>query len=303
LADGQQVVVAGTHPKTGKFYAWFGGDPSSIKHEDLPDVSEAEAKQFVADAVALLVKDFGYAQPARSSSVANGNSHGPEAWACLIDNIEHGRDLHDSLRDLAGKLIARGMPAEAVISFLRGQMLRAAIPHDARWQERYDDIPRLVAGAERWKDEQDAKLNGDEAKLQQLSKLSPLEYQRQRLDVAKALGITVDALDKLVRRTKAEAEEANARLPHWEVEPCDANVSSSELLDDIERTIRRYIVLPQGASVALALWVLHAWTMDAGDISPFLVLVSPTKRCGKTSALIVLYYLTPRSELASNIAR
>jgi hypothetical protein len=42
--------------------------------------------------------------------------------------------------------------------------------------------------------------------------------------------------------------------------------------------------------------------MDAGDISPFLVLVSPTKRCGKTSALIILLYLTPRSELASNIS-
>jgi putative DNA primase/helicase len=52
----------------------------------------------------------------------------------------------------------------------------------------------------------------------------------------------------------------------------------------------------------LALWTLHAWTMDAGDISPFLVLVSPTKRCGKTSVLIILYYVTPRSELASNIS-
>jgi hypothetical protein len=31
------------------------------------------------------------------------------------------------------------------------------------------------------------------------------------------------------------------------------------------------------------------------------VLVSPTKRCGKTSVMIVLQYLTPRSELASNI--
>src|SRR5215831_3643670 len=41
--------------------------------------------------------------------------------------------------------------------------------------------------------------------------------------------------------------------------------------------------------------------MDAGEVSPFMVLVSPTKRCGKTSVLIVLYYLTPRSELASNI--
>ena len=65
---------------------------------------------------------------------------------------------------------------------------------------------------------------------------------------------------------------------------------------------RRYIVLPKGAGEALALWTLHAWTADAGDISPFLVLVSPTKRCGKTSVLIVLLYLTPRSELASNIS-
>jgi len=30
--------------------------------------------------------------------------------------------------------------------------------------------------------------------------------------------------------------------------------------------------------------------------------VSPTKRCGKTSVLILLQYLTPRSELASNIS-
>src|SRR5262249_43549254 len=47
--------------------------------------------------------------------------------------------------------------------------------------------------------------------------------------------------------------------------------------------------------------VLHAWTYDAGEVSPFLVLVSPTKRCGKTSTLIVLLYLAPRSELSSNI--
>src|SRR5215470_11360646 len=64
----------------------------------------------------------------------------------------------------------------------------------------------------------------------------------------------------------------------------------------------RPIILPKCAAEALALWTLHAWTMDAGDISPFMVLVSPTKRCGKTSTLIILFYLTPRSELASNIS-
>jgi hypothetical protein len=41
--------------------------------------------------------------------------------------------------------------------------------------------------------------------------------------------------------------------------------------------------------------------MDSGEISPFMVLVSPTKRCGKTSVMILLQYLTPRSELSSNI--
>jgi putative DNA primase/helicase len=142
----------------------------------------------------------------------------------------------------------------------------------------------------------------DQAIIQRLAVLSTLAYRQQRKGAAKELGITVDALDKLVRRARAEAEEAESALPHWNVEPWGAEVPGAKLLDDIERVFRRYIVLPEGAGVALALWALHAWTMDAGDISPFLVLVSPTKRCGKTNALIVLYYLSPRSELASNIS-
>jgi len=104
-----------------------------------------------------------------------------------------------------------------------------------------------------------------------------------------------------VRDARVKAEAAESKLPHWNVEPWQAEVSGAQLLDDIEQVFNRYIVLPEGAGIALALWTLHAWTADAGDISPFLVLVSPTKRCGKTNTLIVLQYLVPRSELASNI--
>jgi hypothetical protein len=53
------------------------------------------------------------------------------------------------------------------------------------------------------------------------------------------------------------------------------------------------------AAEALALWVVHAWAFDAWDISPFMVIVSPEKRCGKTTVLIILQFLTPRSELAA----
>jgi hypothetical protein len=69
--------------------------------------------------------------------------------------------------------------------------------------------------------------------------------------------------------------------PHWNVEPWPEEVDGDALLETMRRVFQRYIVLPSAADIALPLWVLHAWTCDAGDISPFLVLVSPTKRCGK----------------------
>jgi putative DNA primase/helicase len=141
-----------------------------------------------------------------------------------------------------------------------------------------------------------------EALISQLARMNELGYQTRRAESAARLGIRVSILDKEVRKARARSKDEQAALPHWNAEPWDDSVPGGELLDDIKRAFEKYIVLPKGAGVAFALWTLHAWTVDAGDISPFLVLVSPTKRCGKTSALIVLYYLTPRSELASNIS-
>ena len=148
LANGQQVVVFGTHPKTGKPYSWFGGEPTSIRHDELPYVSEDEAKQFVAEAIALLVRDFGYRLPtAHPIETGKANGHDPANWGGLVDNIVHGRDLHDSLRDLAGKLIASGMGDGAAVNFLRALMDSSDALRDDRWQARYDDIPRAVSTA------------------------------------------------------------------------------------------------------------------------------------------------------------
>jgi putative DNA primase/helicase len=141
-----------------------------------------------------------------------------------------------------------------------------------------------------------------EALVAELARLSGLAYETQREAFAARLGIRVSALDTLVRQARSQDDDEQAALPHWNVEPWGTEISGAELLEDIEWVFRRYVVLPAGASVAFALWTLHDWTADAGDISPFLVLVSPTKRCGKTTVLIVLYYLTQRSELASNIS-
>jgi hypothetical protein len=82
---------------------------------------------------------------------------GAADWQYLLDNIREGRELHDSLRDLAAKLVASGMSAGAAVNHLRALMDGSTVPHDERWQERYDDIPRLVAGAQDLREEREEK--------------------------------------------------------------------------------------------------------------------------------------------------
>jgi putative DNA primase/helicase len=143
----------------------------------------------------------------------------------------------------------------------------------------------------------------EKALVEALARMDHSEYDRMRGELAEALGIRVGTLDDKVEalRKKMDSEDDQDALPHWKVEAWPEPVDGAALLDSIKRVFRRYIVLPKDADIVLPLWVLHAWTVDAGDISPFMVLVSPTKRCGKTSVLILLYFMTPKSELASNI--
>jgi bifunctional DNA primase/polymerase-like protein len=151
LGDGQQVVVAGIHPETKQPYRWHGGEPGKIAREELPYVRQADAQALVDDLVELLVRDFGYKRaPGRpGKGKGNGDDRGGDAgWQHLFDNIRAGRELHDSLRDLAAKMVASGMAPGAVVNALRALMDSSSVPHDARWRERYDDIPRLVKGAE-----------------------------------------------------------------------------------------------------------------------------------------------------------
>jgi RecA-family ATPase len=158
LGDGQQVVVAGIHPETKQPYRWFGGEPGQIAREDLPYIREQEAHEVVAAALEILVRDFGYTRaPERPHKQRTGTGQdtdtggGAADWQWLFDNIRAGRELHDSLRDLAAKLIASGTSAGAVVNQLRALMEGSSAPKDDRWKERYAEIPRLVDSAEQYR--------------------------------------------------------------------------------------------------------------------------------------------------------
>jgi hypothetical protein len=157
LADGAQVAAFGIHPETKQPFRWHGGQPGDTKLEELPYIREAEAHALVDELVQILVERFGYTKakerPGKRKSKGNGQdadagaaSHGPADWQYLCDRIRAGEALHDSLRDLAAKLVASGMGPGAAVNFLRGLMGSSA-PHDARWRERYAEIARQVDSA------------------------------------------------------------------------------------------------------------------------------------------------------------
>jgi hypothetical protein len=151
LADGQQVAVDGVHPDTGRPYEWFGGSPVEIRHEDLPSIDADEAQALMNDIERLLVERFDYRLPSTGRLRGNGGAGDDREagadWQALFDNIREGRALHDSLRDLAAKMLAAGTNPGAVVNQLRTFMEASTAPRDDRWKARFDDIPRLVESA------------------------------------------------------------------------------------------------------------------------------------------------------------
>jgi hypothetical protein len=62
-----------------------------------------------------------------------------------------------------------------------------------------------------------------------------------------------------------------------------------ELLDSIDAFVARYVVLPgEHEAVAVALFILHTWAIDGAHATPYLLVISPEKRSGKTRLLEVL---------------
>ena len=86
-----------------------------------------------------------------------------------------------------------------------------------------------------------------------------------------------------------------------EAEPWLESVDGSTLLDDLSATFKRFLVLPDRAAEALALWVLHTHCFEAVYYTPYLNINSPEKGCGKTTNLEILGHIVAKSVLSSNI--
>ena len=61
-----------------------------------------------------------------------------------------------------------------------------------------------------------------------------------------------------------------------------------DLLNEIERTLRRYVVMSDDAHAIVTVWVAHVFAFQAFEFTPYLAITSATKRSGKSRLLEVL---------------
>jgi putative DNA primase/helicase len=139
----------------------------------------------------------------------------------------------------------------------------------------------------------------DRAAIERLAALSPLEYDRVRIEEAKALGVRQSTLDKLVT-SERKADENYSGIE--DIDPWPEPVEPCELLNDIAATVRRFIVCQHETADAVALWVAMTWLMDVVQVAPLAVITAPEKRCGKSLLLFLLGRLACRPLTASNIS-
>jgi len=87
-----------------------------------------------------------------------------------------------------------------------------------------------------------------------------------------------------------------------DVEPWPEPVDGKVLLDELVWVLGSFVVLPKWGKEALALWTLHTYAFELREVTAYVGIESPDKRCGKTTLLTVLSELVNRPVIAANIS-
>lgn len=83
----------------------------------------------------------------------------------------------------------------------------------------------------------------------------------------------------------------------------EIDVRPDDLVADVEKFINRYVKADPNAILVFSLWCIHTHAIDAADFTPYMVVTSPTKGCGKTTlAVKVAKLLVPNPQSSANVS-
>jgi len=125
-----------------------------------------------------------------------------------------------------------------------------------------------------------------------------LDVIRKRL---RQVGITRESFDEALN-SQEKTTKPTQQIGRVDPEPHPEPQGTAALLGELRETAERHAVLPEGAALAIGLWVMHTWTLDAARFTPRLALTSPAKRCGKSTVLELLDLLCSKSLRTANVS-
>ena len=135
--------------------------------------------------------------------------------------------------------------------------------------------------------------------------LDIVQYDKQREEIAKKLGIRKPTLDLKVesyRKENAITERLEQSSMFTPVKPWPESVNGAELLNEIYETIGRFIVCDERTKIAATLWIAFTWLIDYVQVAPIALITAPEKRCGKSQLLSLIGKMAFRALMASNIS-
>jgi hypothetical protein len=68
----------------------------------------------------------------------------------------------------------------------------------------------------------------------------------------------------------------------------DAAALTGELLETVRQWVKRYIVVSEEQAVILAAWILHTYTYEAAESTPYIHITAPERECGKSRLMETL---------------
>lgn len=138
--------------------------------------------------------------------------------------------------------------------------------------------------------------------VDEIKNLNEAEYQIYRADIAKKYNITATALDKIRKDVCNTNKDDVYDELFEEFDPYTEDVSISEVIKNIQTCLEQCLYMQPEYVLVCALWVTCTWFVDVLEISPYLLISAPEKRCGKTQLLNLLAEFAYHPLLASNVS-
>ncbi len=150
--------------------------------------------------------------------------------------------------------------------------------------------------------------NGNGAATVKMAEIVPLPVvaelvKTRKPRAARAAPATVEAPKVLTTFDPAAIPFEGEPISFTRIAATGERTDTAALLDDVLAFVKRYIVLPEEHHyVAVALWILHTWGINAFDMTPRLALESPEPQSGKTLVLEVLNVLLNKAIFSLNVS-